>query len=442
MLQNSEPLLLHIDKLVQGGLGLAHHGSHAVFVPGVLPGESVRIAIERARKGYAEARLLEVATPSAERISPPCPIYGRCGGCQLQHASYSAQLQLKRDVLIETLGRVGGIHDVEVPPVIPSPQPFGYRNRARFSVAQQGGPSTAVLAFHEERSHRLVPVDECLLLAPLLNEALAQLNKLLPSARDMMLQEISLATSFTTGEVVIQYTADHVSRRRVEDWFARVRESHPVKGQALCSGRGREARRWVDGEMTLTERIGDCVFRMSDRSFAQANWKLNELLIGDVKQWVLETTGSTLRVLELYAGIGNLGLPIARGGALMTFVEGNRAALADARENARINHIGRCRFRAASAEAFLQAAVPGEYDVVLLDPPRTGLSAEALAGLLRLQSKRILYVSCDPPTLARDLRAFRDAGYRLGRLQSYDMFPQTMHLETVVELIGPAGLFH
>jgi tRNA/tmRNA/rRNA uracil-C5-methylase (TrmA/RlmC/RlmD family) len=151
----------------------------------------------------------------------------------------------------------------------------------------------------------------------------------------------------------------------------------------------------------------------------------------------LERVGtSPLRVLELYAGIGNFGLLIAREGALVTLVEGNRLALADARENAKVNHIGHCRFRLMSAEAMLGASAGGEYDLVILDPPRTGLSKEALAGLLRLGPSRILYVSCDPATLARDLRATVAAGYRVARIQAYDMFPQTMHIETVVELVG------
>ncbi|MEK7797430.1 MAG: RsmD family RNA methyltransferase, partial [Nitrospirota bacterium] len=145
-------------------------------------------------------------------------------------------------------------------------------------------------------------------------------------------------------------------------------------------------------------------------------------------------TDAPLRVLELYAGIGNFGLAIAREGALVTFVEGNSSALADARYNARVNHIGRCRFRSESAEAFLPGAAPGEYDLVLMDPPRTGLSKEALAGLVHLKAGRILYLSCDPPTLARDLRAMQEAGHRVTRLQGYDMFPQTMHIETLVEL--------
>jgi 23S rRNA (uracil1939-C5)-methyltransferase len=443
---SGETLLLQIEKLVHGGAGLAHDGSRAVFVPHVLPGESVRVLLNRSRKGYAEAHLVEVVTPSPDRVGPPCPVYGQCGGCQLQHIALDAQLRLKREILAETLARVGGLGDLEVPPLIASPADFGYRNRARFAVFHSSSGSS--LAYYEERSHRLVPISECLLLSPLLNEILKHLNALLPHAEQMGLQEVSVAASFTTGEVVIHYCAERATRQQAHAWFARVREGRPVKGQVLISGRGRQSRRWAEGDLTSAEMIGGCRFRISEGAFAQANWKLNESLAQTVKNWALEglaglEASAGLKVLELYAGIGNFGLLIARAGALVTLVEGNRTALADARENARFNHIGRCRFRAVSAEEILTATTPGEYDLVLLDPPRTGLSKETVTGVLRLMPKRMLYVSCDPPTLARDLRALQNAGYRISRLQGYDMFPQTMHIETLVELIRDVnGLYH
>jgi 23S rRNA (uracil1939-C5)-methyltransferase len=273
---------------------------------------------------------------------------------------------------------------------------------------------------------------------------LAHLNTLLPLSEKMGLQEVSLSTSSGAEEVVIQYIAERATRREAEAWFQRVREGGPIRGQVLIAGRGWQGRRWAEGETALTEVIAGCTFRISDGSFAQANWMLNSALAEDVKRWALECSGaSPLRVLELYAGIGNFGLPIAREGALVTLVEGNRAALADARVNAKINHIGRCRFRAMLAEAMLATSTPGEYDLVVLDPPRTGLSKEAVAGLIALGPPRMLYISCDPPTLARDVRAVVAAGYRLARLQGYDMFPQTMHIETLVELVrDPSSLVH
>jgi len=235
---------------------------------------------------------------------------------------------------------------------------------------------------------------------------------------------------------MIQYEAERCTRRQAEGWFERVRTGLAgLKGQVLIAGRGLQQRRWVDGETALTEQVAGLRLRCSDRSFVQANWRLNETLVETVIDWTL--TGqdrAPLRVLELYAGIGNFGLPLARGGALVTLVEANPAALADARYNARVNHVGRCRFRQGPAEAILDTSMPDEYDLVLMDPPRTGLSKEALAGLLRLRPHRLVYLSCDPPTLARDLRAMREAGYRVTRLQGFDMFPQTMHIETLVDL--------
>jgi 23S rRNA (uracil1939-C5)-methyltransferase len=266
---------------------------------------------------------------------------------------------------------------------------------------------------------------------------LAHLNMLLAFSNKMNLQEVSLAASSGGEEVVIHYLAERATRAEAEAWFGKVREGGILKGQALLAGRGRETRSFTEGDSALTEAIAGCTFRISHGSFAQANWKLNAVLGDTVKCWAFDRPAtSTLRVLELYAGIGNFGLPIARAGALVTLVEGNRLALADAKENAKVNHIGRCRFRGMSAEAMLAGSAAEEYDLVILDPPRTGLSKEALAGLIRVRPPRILYVSCDPATLARDLRATVAAGYRIARLQAYDMFPQTMHIETLVELMG------
>ena len=435
--QSDKTVLVQIEKLVHGGKGLAHEGAMAVFVDGVLPGEEVRVQVGRLRKGYAEGRALEIVKPSPDRTAPPCPVYGTCGGCQLQHATATAQLELKRAILQETLARLGGLTDVNVPPVVASPEVYGYRSRARLAVTVSPRGS-ASLAYFEEGSHRPVPISQCPLLAPRLNEAVAHLNQSLAGSRATaaLLQEVRLGLSVTTGEVVLQYMAERCTRTQAEAWFERVRTGFAgVKGQVMIAGRGPQQRRWVDGDTALIEQVGNLRLRCSDRSFVQANWKLNATVVETVTTWALEgTCNAPLRVLELYAGIGNFGLLIARAGALVTFVEGNPSALADARYNARVNHLGRCRFRSNSAEAFLAGSEPGEYDLVLMDPPRTGLSKEALAGLVHLKAGRILYLSCDPPTLARDLRAMQEAGYRITRLQGYEMFPQTMHIEALVEL--------
>lgn len=442
--QSDETILLHIEKLVHGGTGLARDGTRAVFVPHVIPDESVRVRVARVHKGYAEGRLVEVVTPSADRVRPPCAVYGQCGGCHLQHIQYPRQLDLKRQILADTLMRIGKLRDVKVPPIIASPNSFGYRNRARFAVSASSG--TVSLAYYQEGSHQLVQIAACPVVVPAINEILTALNQLLnASAVNMLgLEEVAIAVSTTTGEAMIRYIAERATRRDTERWFAKVQERHAVKGQVLLSGHEQHTRRWVNGDPTLTEKIRDCTFRITEGVFAQANWCLNESLTDTVQQWTVANTGAhALRVLELYSGIGNFGLLLARAGALVTLVEGNRHALADARANATINHIGRCRFRLASAEQMLAGSSQGEYDVVLLDPPRTGLSKEALAALIRLGPDRLVYISCEPATLARDLHALQEGGYHLARLQGFDMFPQTLHIETVAELMRkPSSVLH
>jgi 23S rRNA (uracil1939-C5)-methyltransferase len=431
-------VLVQIEKLVHGGKGLARDGALAIFIEGVLPGEEVRVQLGRVRKGYAEGRLLEILKPSPGRTVPPCAVYGRCGGCQLQHATATVQLELKRTILAETLARLGGLTDLVVPPLVSSPEAYGYRSRARLAVVIPRG-KPASLAYFEEGSHKPVPIIGCPLLAPRLDEAVAHLNRVLAETQTMasLLQEVRLSLSVTTGEVVVRYTSERCTRGQAEAWFERARRGFVgLKGQMIVAGSGAQRRQWVDGETALSEQVGNLRIRCSERSFTQANWKLNAALVETVTAWALEgRRDSPLRVLELYAGIGNFGLPIARAGALVTFAEGNASALADARYNARVNHVGRCRFRAGPVEAVLAAAVSGEYDLALLDPPRSGLSTEAIIQLMRLKPGRIIYLSCDPPTLARDLRIMQDSGYRVIRLQGYDMFPQTMHIETLVELV-------
>jgi tRNA/tmRNA/rRNA uracil-C5-methylase (TrmA/RlmC/RlmD family) len=234
---------------------------------------------------------------------------------------------------------------------------------------------------------------------------------------------------------LLAFRADRADKEQAHHLFDLFHGLPDVAGLVVTSesnGRRRLAQRWVTGQDWIADRLGDPIFRISDRSFMQANWRLNELLSRTVADWAGAAPG--LRVLELYAGVGTLGLTLARAGALVTLVEANPYTLADARHAAKSNHIGRCRFRPLLAEVMLETVQPGEYDLVLVDPPRTGLSQECLRELLRIGTARLLYLSCDPATLARDLGRLCAGGYRTARLQPFDMFPQTAHLEALVEL--------
>lgn len=420
--------IVTVEKLVQGGRGLARRDGQVLLVRGAIPGETVSIKGGAKRKGVQEATVREIVTPSPDRIAAPCPVYEICGGCQLQHIQYEAQLRFKRAILAETLTRVGKLQ-VDVPPVMPSPDPYGYRSSVRFVVFR--GKPGFLLGFHEEGSHAPVAAAGCLLVPDALRKVIAEVQERLARYARLPVQVESLEVrrSVAFGSALLSWRTGPAMRSQAEQLLALFRDVPDVVGQVVTAeNRGR----WVDRQDWIADRLDDLLFRITDGSFMQANWLLTETLARTLVEWVAPAQG--LRVLELYAGIGVLGLPLARRGALVTEVEANRWALADARHAAKTNHIGRCRFRHQKAEECLESAEVDAYDLVLMDPPRTGLSPESLRRLLALNVPRLFYLSYDPATLARDLGKLCAGGYRIARLQAFDMFPQTSHIETLVEL--------
>jgi len=423
-----ESLTVTIEKLVQGGRGLARQEGKVLLVRGAIPGETVSVAVGATRKGVQEGTVQELLTPSPDRVAAPCPVYALCGGCQLQHIQYEAQLRFKREILAETLARVGKLK-IDVPALIASPDPYGYRSAVRFVVFR--GQSGFTLGFHEEGSHAPVAAAGCLLVPDAMRKAIAEVQERLARHGKLPVQVESLEVrrSVAFGSVLLSWRTGPAMRSQAEKLFALCHEVPDVVGQVVTAeNRGR----WVAGQDWIADRLDDLLFRITDGSFMQANWPLTDTLARTLVEWVAPSQG--LRVLELYAGIGVLGLPLARRGALVTEVEANRWALADARHAAKTNHIGRCRFRHQKAEECLEMTESGEYDAVLMEPPRTGLSPESLGGFLAINVPRLFYLSRDPATLARDLGKLCAGGYRIVRLQAFDMFPQTSHIETLVEL--------
>jgi len=417
-----------IEKLVQGGRGLARHEGRVWLVRGAIPGETVSVAVGAKRKGVQEATVRELVTPSPDRVAAPCPVYEICGGCQLQHIQYEAQLRFKREILAETLARVGKLQ-IDLPEMVASPDPYGYRSSVRFVVFR--GKPGFTLGFHEEGSHAPVAAAGCLLVPDAMRKTIADVQERLSRQGRLPVRVDSLEVrrSVAFGSTFLSWRTGPAMRSQAEKLFGLFRDIPDVTGQVVTAeNRGR----WVDRQDWIADRLDDLLFRITDGSFMQANWSLTGTLARTLVQWVAPSPG--LRLLELYAGIGVLGLPLARRGALVTEVEANRWALADARHAAKTNHVGRCRFRHQKAEECLEMTEAGEYDVVLMDPPRTGLSPESLRGLREIKAARVFYVSCDPATLARDLGRLCADGYRVVRLQAFDMFPQTAHIETLVEL--------
>ncbi|HWF08791.1 MAG TPA: class I SAM-dependent RNA methyltransferase [Bryobacteraceae bacterium] len=391
---------VQIEKLVYGGDGLSRVDGEVVFTPFVLPGETVDIERAGSQKHAQTARLVRVEQASAERVTPPCPVFGKCGGCSYQQASYEAQLRWKRDILAETLARVGKIAVEPARIAIESAEPFGYRNRAQFHFER------GRVGYREMNSRRLVPVAACPISSPKVNEALAALNRM---AKDRRWPDFVGSLEVFTDERQVQWNVLESGRpvaRRFFDWL------------------GEEVAGTVAGP--LDYEVGEDTFQVSGTSFFQVNRFLTPRLAalatgdasGDGEAW------------DLYAGVGLFSLPLARRFGRVRAVEAGRGA-ADLRINA-ARAGSSIDVVAEQTEVFL-AKAKAAPDFVLADPPRAGLGKSAAARLAELKPKRLVIVACDPATLARDLGALVSS-YEIEEITMVDLFPQTFHLETIIRL--------
>ncbi len=428
---------LKIERIVAGGWGLTHRGSKVTFVRGVLADEMVTIKGTDSRQGYQFATLDQVQEVSPDRIAAPCAVYEQCGGCQFQHVRYDVQLRYKQQMLEEAFSRIGHISSQEFLPPVPSPFPYEYRRWVRFSVFQED--KAFHLGFVQERSRTPVETTGCLLIPESIRAVVEELKNRVGALPRMpaFLSSIEVRSSAAFGSHLVLVKSPRLNQGQAQSFLEIFQDIPTVAGCVVTSvappsGRKHAPVRRVSGEDHVFEQLHDVAFRISDRSFMQANWAVFGMVYQTLEEWMGNPEG--MRILELFAGVGCLGLSLARKGAMATVVEENPYAIADARKTASLNHIGRCRFRPATAEDFLAKVQPDEYDVVLLDPPRMGLSKSCIESLIQARVPKIFYLSCDAASLARDASRLGAVGYKMGRVQLFDMFPQTAHIETLVEL--------
>jgi len=443
----SKSVELAVDKVIKGGLGLGRlSDGQVVMVPHVLPGEVVRVRLRRQHKQYQEADLLEVLVPSEHRIPPTCPVYDTCGGCDFQHATYDEQLRLKNGILGETLCRAGLCREEELPALLgaplASPKPFGYRQRIRLQVAQ------GVVGYFGRQSHSLVPVSRCPLAGEAINSALAELLKSRPFQNLMDLASaIELLENPVHNSVIllIHYTrktrpAEHQTARLLCQTLPLLEAViFSVEGQAkgpYFTERGEIQPSELRVEFSLpAELCGQpLTLGLEPGGFCQVNLGQNENCIKLLLDWTREMKPG--QALDLFCGMGNFSLPLAMQGWDVTGMDMQRSTIRSAVRNAETAGLAdRCRFSQESAikAARRLLAEKAIFDCLLLDPPRSGC-AELIPLLSGLAARRIIYISCDPATLARDLIGLTQAGYRLAEVRLVDMFPQTAHQETMVRL--------
>lgn len=437
---------LRIEKLVAGGAGLARLDGHVVFCPHTLPGELVQVEILSGRKGVWYGQAKEILEPHGSRQTPPCPAAGTCGGCQLQHAPYALQLEQKGLMLQEVLRRIGKQEEVQVDPVVPSPYPLGYRYAIRLSVGQVNGRN--VLGLYEAGGRTVYPIAQCLLAVEEMQSIVKTVQEVLagcPVPRGFIVNvEIRWSAYESVGQVILRGLAK--GDAKISVILDRLEQAPLVRGviyEWLDPGdksyrkRSTHASPLVRGVDHLWQSYLSLALKVGYRSFLQANWALFESVGKDLLQSVVPLQG--FRLLELYSGVSPLGLALARAGARVTCVEINKSAVEDARLSVSRNGLHGCRVKEAAVESYLQTVHHDQFDGILLDPPRIGLTSHVVDRVIALSVPKLWYLSCDMPTLARDVKRLCDGGYRVQRVQPYDMFPQTAQLETLVTLCRSTG---
>jgi 23S rRNA (uracil1939-C5)-methyltransferase len=432
-----DELLLSIEKLVYGGDGLAHAEGSTVFVPYVLPGEQVRAGVKAKKKKLTWATLTEVTSAAPHRVKARCPHFQTCGGCHYQHIDAAEQLKLKKDILRETLSRLGGI-SWDGPIQEHSAEPYGYRNRAQWAVREA---KPRAIGYFLPASSLIVPIDECPVLSPALAKTFAALQEMARSATlpERILEIEAFADS--RDERISLNVAFERFTKPAESLIAAIRSALPQVESLLLLDQNKN-RFELSGPGFLFHEAGGFQFRVSHLSFFQ----VNRFLIEDLLRTMTSGAQGEL-ALDLYAGVGFFTLSLARTFQKVVSVDANLAATRDLYANAEAAGVAITSHN-EHAEEFLRKTQE-KPDFVSLDPPRSGLGAEASAKLAELGAAEIRYLSCDPSTLARDLAVLTGSGkkgansstdspkanrYKICEVHLFDLFPQTFHIETLVRL--------
>lgn len=443
--QKNDCIDVVFEDLTHDGLGVAKVDGYPLFVANGLPGEKANIKVIKTSKGYGVGRLVELYEPSPDRVDAPCTIYKQCGGCQLQHLSYEGQLKAKKKHVTDVLERIGKLHDVTVHPVLGMDEPWRYRNKAQVPVGEQDGGLVA--GFYQKRSHEIIDMNECLIQHEKNDEVVRMVKEICTkygvSAYDEQrhkgtLRHIMARYGKVSGEVMVVLvtrTAELPNKQKIIDEIvARVSGVTSIiqninsKKTNVILG---DETRVLWGSEIIHDSIGDIKFAISARSFYQVNPTQTKVLYDKALEYADLTGDET--VIDAYCGIGTISLFLAQKAKQVYGVEIVPEAIEDAKKNAALNGINNVEFAVGKAEE----VIPNWYksgitaDVLVVDPPRKGCDEALLQTIIDMKPAKVVYVSCNPATLARDLRVLEDGGYKTVEVQPVDMFPQTMHVECV-----------
>lgn len=487
----NEETVIDIIGMNHDGEGVGRANGYTLFVQGALPGETVRVRVMKTKKQYGYAKLLEIVKASPDRVSAPCPIYDQCGGCQIQHMSYAGQLAWKRQLVVDNLQRIGKLNvmveddeqaiqteqtsteeqmngsnrirlrmegvmieddttqGIRVLPTMGMDEPWRYRNKAQVPIgAAEGG---LVGGFYAKGSHRIIDMDTCLIQHEHNDEVVAKVKELgshfgISAYNEEtgrgLLRHVVVKKAFRTGEMMLVLVTNGRDIPHKDAWIGSIREAIPHVA-SICQNVNKKQTNVIFGDETrvlwgrdvIYDYIGDVQFAISARSFYQVNPVQTEVLYGKTVEYAGLSGKET--VIDAYCGIGTISLFLAQHADQVYGVEIVPEAIEDARSNAVLNDMKNVKFEVGASEDVIPLWKEQgiEADVIVVDPPRKGCDPRLLDTILEMKPERVVYVSCNPSTLARDLRVLEDGGYRTVEVTPVDMFPHTVHVESVAMLV-------
>ncbi|HEU5298365.1 MAG TPA: 23S rRNA (uracil(1939)-C(5))-methyltransferase RlmD [bacterium] len=442
-LRPTDEVDIRIDRMSYGGRGVGRVDGFVVFVDDAAPGDRLRARLRKVKKSYGEAHPVRIVEPSAERTEPRCPHFGPCGGCLWQHLDYAAQLRAKQAIVEESLRHLGGLEPAPVRPIIGPDDPWYYRNKMEFSFHPGGR-----LGLHRRgRWDEIVDLHTCFLQSPRTAEILNEVRAFVlaegiacydPRTHEGLLRHLVIREGRGTGELLIAVVTASEAFPQARALAVRLAERHPeltgfIWAVNPSKGDAVEVAGFhvLHGRPHITERLGGLTFKLGLLTFFQTNTAQAERMVAIVREMAGRGVG---HALDLYSGVGTFALALAGQAERVTGIEVVAASVEAARENAALNGIANAAFHTADVRRFDQVPGVGGADLLVLDPPRAGAGVKVMQAIARLGPPRVIYISCNPTTLAPDLRELAAAGYAVRAVQPIDLFPHTYHVECIVLL--------
>lgn len=444
MVEKNKVYIIEIEDLGSSGEGVGKVDGFTVFVPQAIPGDRIRARITTLKKRYGIGEILEILEPSKDRIESRCSLFGKCGGCQIMHIDYNAQLKMKRNKVEQTLSRIGKIN-TKVNPTIGMDNPFKYRNKGQFPVGIKN--DKAIIGPYEMGSHNIVDTNYCHIQAPVTEALIKTIKKYIDNfnievydevKRTGLIRNIVSRFGFATGDVMVVIVTNGRKLPYKNELIKMLKENVPGLKSIVQNINTRNTNVVLGdetlvlyGEDKIVDYIGNLKFNISSKSFFQVNSIQTKILYDKVLEYA-NLKGNEV-VFDIYCGIGTISLFLAKEAKEVHGVEIVKAAIEDAKVNAKINNINNAKFYAGKGEGVVPRLYKeGLYaDIVVVDPPRRGCEESVLETIVNMAPEKIIYVSCSPATLARDLAYLVEGGYKVVEVQPVDMFPQTVHVECV-----------